>query len=243
MFPVYIKLRFVLLLVCGLILSVGQLEAATFEHSPFIEGKHYLRLPLKIIGQPVIQRLKDRDPNKIQVLEFFSYGCYGCYHLQPALEAWHKLASNQISFYRFPIVFQAQWQPLAKIYLALQLIKQEDRLNLPIFTAIHEKRRNILEEAELKRFLEEQSVPYSDFIAAYESIEVMRQLKIIQEVSVAYKIAVSPALVINGPKASYLITPVPGQTEEQIVALLKSLLEEETQALKAKTEKTKSQAS
>ncbi|HEX6528378.1 MAG TPA: thiol:disulfide interchange protein, partial [Burkholderiales bacterium] len=42
---------------------------------------------------------------KIEVLEFFWYGCIHCYNLEPKLETWLKALPKDVEFRRVPAVF------------------------------------------------------------------------------------------------------------------------------------------
>ena len=45
---------------------------------------------------------------KIEVLEFFFYGCSHCYTLHPFLESWEKKKSKDVEFVLVPTIFSAQ---------------------------------------------------------------------------------------------------------------------------------------
>ena len=66
----------------------------------FQEGKQYIRLKNP---QPV------ESGNKIEVLEFFSYGCPHCADLEPILENWLKTLPPDVQFRRVPVLFQPRW--------------------------------------------------------------------------------------------------------------------------------------
>src|SRR5690606_16906739 len=42
------------------------------------------------------------DPSKVEVLEFFWYGCPHCYHFEPDLNAWLKKKPDNVVFVRQP---------------------------------------------------------------------------------------------------------------------------------------------
>jgi protein-disulfide isomerase len=70
-----------------------------------VEGKNY-------------DRIKNPQPtesgNKIEVIEFFSYGCPHCAELEPFLETWLAKLPPDVAFRRVPVMFQDRWIPLAK---------------------------------------------------------------------------------------------------------------------------------
>jgi len=225
----------ILLVLCGLSPLMGFAaipdKLVTGEHT-FVEGEHYNRFPATVVARPEIKSFMAQDTHKIQVIEFFSYACYGCYRLQEKLENWQKTIAPEIHFYRLPVVFFPNWATLAKAYYTAAALNLESKLNHSLFAAIHEKKRDISQEAELKNFFEESQVPEAIFWGVYRSFEVERQFKKGNELSLAYQIAESPALIINGPTGSYLTSAFMAKSEDRLFILLAALLERELAALK-----------
>src|SRR6187397_2297608 len=92
------------------------------------EGKEYLRIANP---QPV------ETGKKIEVIEFFSYGCPHCAELEPHLDAWLAKLPQDVAFRRVPVMFQQRWTPLAKIYYTLDALGVESKLSPDVFKAIH----------------------------------------------------------------------------------------------------------
>ena len=92
------------------------------------EGKNYFRLKSP---QPV------ETGKKIEVLEFFSYGCPHCADLDPELQAWQKTLPADVSFRRVPVMFQDRWIGLAKVFFTLEALGADDRLTPEVFVALH----------------------------------------------------------------------------------------------------------
>lgn len=54
--------------------------------------------------------------NQVEVIEFFSFACPHCAHLEPTLQSWRKTMPKGVVFRRVPVVFRPQWEILAKVY-------------------------------------------------------------------------------------------------------------------------------
>ena len=93
-----------------------------------VEGKNY-------------DRIKNPQPtetgNKIEVVEFFSYGCPHCAELEPYPRDWLAKLPPDVAFRRVPVMFQERWVPLAKIYYTLDSLGEERKLSPDVFKAIH----------------------------------------------------------------------------------------------------------
>src|SRR5215510_11291874 len=74
-------------------------------------------------------RLKNPVPpetgKKIEVIEFFSYGCPHCADFEPVVDGWLKTLPPDVEFRRIPVMFQEKWIALAKVYFTLQALNEE----------------------------------------------------------------------------------------------------------------------
>src|SRR6478672_12287373 len=93
-----------------------------------VEGKNYARITNP---QPV------KTGRKIEVIEFFSYGCPHCAELEPHLDAWLAKLPPDVAFRRVPVSFQQRWAALAKVYYTLDALGVEAKLSPDVFKAIH----------------------------------------------------------------------------------------------------------
>src|SRR5476651_1716156 len=110
---------------------VGALAVLAFSGAnaiDLVEGKQYTRL--KNV-QPA------EKGKKIEVIEFFSYGCPHCNDLEPFLQSWAKTAPADVQFVRVPVMFQDRWKALAKVYYTLDAMGESLRLSPEVFKAIH----------------------------------------------------------------------------------------------------------
>ena len=87
--------------------------AAGAARAELVEGKNYARIANP---QPV------ESGKKIEVIEFFSYGCPHCAALEPYLDTWLEKLPPDVAFRRVPVMFQQRWVPLAKIYYTLDAL-------------------------------------------------------------------------------------------------------------------------
>ena len=85
-------------------------------------------------------RSRSRPGKKIEVIEFFSYGCPHCGEFEPVPAGLAQDACPPTSqFRRVPVMFQDRWVPLAKVYYTLEALGEDARLSPEVFTAIHGK--------------------------------------------------------------------------------------------------------
>src|ERR1017187_5620875 len=72
---------------------------------------------------------------KIEVLEFFFYGCSHCFHLHPIISAWEKKMPKDVELQYVPVIFRDSWEGMARTFYALDAIGQQRRLHDELFNA------------------------------------------------------------------------------------------------------------
>ena len=136
--------------------------------------------------------------NKIEVLEFFWYGCIHCYNLEPSLEAWVKKLPQDVEFRRVPAVFNERWGLDASIYYAMEALGLVDKLHRPLFEAIHKNRLRTDNQQEFSEWLTKQGVDAKKFVETVQSFGVRSKTRRAVQLTVDYKIDGTPAMAVHG---------------------------------------------
>lgn len=156
-----------------------------------VEGQHYVRL-----SQPVAIFA---EPGKIEVIEFFRYGCPHCYAFEPTLDAWAKALPADVAFRRVPAAFGvAGFVPHQRIFYALDSLGLLATLHRKVFYAIHSERQRLDQPAEIAAFMTKNGVDATKFMEAYDSFAVQAKLRQADQLVGGYKIDGVPALGIQG---------------------------------------------
>lgn len=136
--------------------------------------------------------------DKIEVLEFFWYGCIHCYNLESKLETWLKTLPKDVEFRRVPAVFNERWAHDASIYYAFEALGLVDKLHRPIFDAIHRDRLRTDNWQNLSAWLEKQGVDTKKFETTVKSFGVQSKTKRAIRLTTGYKIDGTPAMAVHG---------------------------------------------
>jgi protein dithiol oxidoreductase (disulfide-forming) len=154
---------------------------------------------------------------KIEIIEFFWYGCPHCYNFEPVIEPWVKKLPKDTQFRRVPAIFNAEWEQGARAYYALEAIGEVERLHKPLFDAVHKgSRLAVANEAALTEWLGKQGVDTKKFAAVYRSFSVEGKVKRAAQLTQAYKIEGVPAMAVNG---KYVIITDNIKSFEQMLAV------------------------
>lgn len=139
------------------------------------------------------------DAAKIEVLEFFSYGCPHCADFNPLLSAWAAKLPADVYLKKVPVSFgRAAWANIARVYYALELLGETKRLDADIFRAIHGERVNLFEERAATDWLVAHGVDRKKFSDAFASFGVSSKLRRGDQMAQAYRITGVPTLAVDG---------------------------------------------
>jgi len=132
------------------------------------------------------------------VVEFFSYACPHCYHLESSVTQWHKKKAGTISFERVP----AQWNPFFKkmgqLYYTLEVLGLSETHGHQVFDVIHKQKRSLHTDGQIKAFVMSLGVTEEVFQAAYHSDVVKNKMHKADGLFKQYKISGVPGFVIKG---------------------------------------------
>ena len=135
---------------------------------------------------------------KIEVVEFFWYGCIHCYNLEPALEGWLKKLPPDAQFRRVPAVFNPRWEHDARIFYAFEVLGLLNKLHRPFFDAIHQDRLRTDDPKALAQWLQKQGVDAQKFSDVMRSFSVHSKTQRAKLMTAGYKIDGTPAIAVDG---------------------------------------------
>ena len=139
------------------------------------------------------------DAGKVEVLEFFSYGCPHCSDFNPLVTAWAAKLPGDVVFKKVPITFgRAAWANISKLYFTLEITGDLARLEADVFKAIHQERVNLFDERTLTEWVTKKGVDVKKFSDTFNSFGVMSKVKRADQQAQAYKIQGVPALAVDG---------------------------------------------
>jgi len=139
------------------------------------------------------------NPAKIEVVEFFSYGCPHCSDFHPTVSKWSAKLPADVVFRRVPVSFgRAQWASLSKLYYALEATGDLARVDGAVFQALHEKGLKLYDDKSIAEWVSAQGIDAKKFADAYNSFGVVSKVKRGDQLAQASKIQGVPALAVDG---------------------------------------------
>jgi protein dithiol oxidoreductase (disulfide-forming) len=137
--------------------------------------------------------------DKIEVIEFFSYGCPHCAEFFPLVEAWQKGLAKDVTFRRVPVGFnRPQWVNLERAYYALQASGDLAKLDGPLFHAIHQQHLPLFDPQSLSEWVGTSGGNADKFSAAYSSFGVNNQTVQADKLAEDYQVTSIPTMAVAG---------------------------------------------
>jgi thiol:disulfide interchange protein DsbA len=159
-----------------------------------LEGVDYVLIP----AQPIAVR------DKIEVIEFFYYGCESCNRLEPHLQSWLKTLSPDISFRRIPALRRTAWMPLTRVYFALEQLGEIETMHTEVYRAVHEEGINLGVSSEFFQWVQKRGLDRNKVEEVLDSDSVIAKVQYARDATVAYAIRATPSFVVDG---RYLTSP------------------------------------
>ena len=181
------------------------LTAPAQAAQPPVAGKEYL----------IVKPPQPTDSgNKVEVLEFFWYGCPHCFNLQPSLEVWLKRKPADVDFKRVPAIFQDSWVPLTRAYYTLEAMGLVDKMHLELFATLHKQHVNLKDANAIFDWAAGKGIDRKKFTDTFNSFGVNGKTQRSIELTRKFDIPGTPALVIDG---KFIASPSMTMKSERVI--------------------------
>jgi thiol:disulfide interchange protein DsbA len=159
-----------------------------FAQGAPIEGRQYAVLPSPL----------STTPGKIEVIEFFWYGCPHCYAFEPLIEAWAKQLPPDVVFRKAHVAFRANVKLHQRMFYALEALGKEAATRPAIFAAMHQQGLQLDDVKSQAKFLANLGVDAAKYQDAYNSFGVQTKCAQAEKLSEAYRIDGVPSIGVGG---------------------------------------------
>ena len=191
---------------------VGSVPGVALAQGAPVEGRQY-----RIVNPPV-----PVNPGKIDVIEFFWYGCPHCYAFEPVVEPWSKHLPADVAFRREHVMSRENTRTHQRTFYALEALDREAEFRPKIFDAIHKEGLSLDKDDTMAAFLAKQGLDKTKFLAVYNSFSVQAKCKQAVKLSEAYHIDGVPSIGVGG---RFLTSPsMAGQGAPENLALQQGVL-------------------
>ena len=153
------------------------------------EGRDY-----QALGKPVAVPANGR----IEVIEFFWYGCPHCFAFEPLLQSWSLALPAEVHFSRAPVAFDARRQLHQRIYYTWEALGIVDQMQMKTFMRFHVQKKPIDSLADMQAFAQESGLDPEKVKSVWNSFSVQSRCAAAKRLEDDYGIDRTPEMAIAG---------------------------------------------
>jgi len=180
----------------AIVLARADVPSATTANFKYKEGVNYARL---VPSQPTIG-----GADKIEVAEFFWYGCPHCYDLEPIIGKWATDLPPNVRFVTVPAIWNQILKVHAQLYYTQEVLarngvlKDEPEFRKAVFNEYHQRGNRLVSPDAIKRLFARYGVSDEEFDKAWGSFEVAQKMRVAEDLTRRYGVQSVPAIIVNG---------------------------------------------
>lgn len=195
-------------------LAASVMAVSTSAMANFVAGKDY-----HVVATPI----KTDNPKKVEVREFFWYGCGHCYSLEPHVQKWIRSMPKGVYFVRTPAAMNPVWESNARGYYISEHLQVRRKAHLPMFHEIHVKGKQIFDQGSQAKFYAKYGIPEAKFNSLYDSFIISSKIAQAKKLAMQYQLTGVPAIAVNG---KYVVQG----NDAKVTAVVQYLVEKELKA-------------
>ena len=162
---------------------------------------------------------------RVQVTEFFSYGCPHCFNFMPMMDSWSERAGADVDVRRIPVtVGRDQWRHLAKAYYVAELLGAVETMHPALFEAMHVQNRRFRNAEDLVAFFAEHGHDPAQVREAFGSFAVDVKVRQADKLVRNYQIRSTPSVAVAG---RYVMDPSMVGSQERMLDIMSELVRQE----------------
>jgi len=169
-------------------------------------------------------------PGKIDVVEFFWYGCIHCYNFEPKVNAWHKKLPSDVVFTKVPIVFDSQrvnFQGHQRLFYTLEAMGKLDQAHSKVFEAMHKDKKVLGNDAQIFDFAESIGLKREEFANVFKSFGVNAKCAQAKSLFESYGADGVPTLGVDG---KFFTSASIAGSEDNAIRVAEALIKRQRQA-------------
>ena len=169
--------------------SLGLPGLALASPSAPVDGTDYLTLKTPLVLPKT---------GKVEVIEFFWYGCPHCFAFEPTIEPWIAKLPADVHFRRVHVGFSALHEVHQRIFYTWEAMGLVDAMHAKTFNRFHVQRKPINNEADMLAFAQENGLDVAKVKQTWESFGVGTKGAQAKQLTEDYRVDGVPMIGIHG---------------------------------------------
>lgn len=164
----------------------------SFILTPYLASAQDAGIDYEVLTHPA----PTLDPQRIEVVEFFRYGCPFCKRLEPIIQAWKAQQHQDVLFRYVPVSFQSTAHQ--QLFLTLQRLGENTRLHMQAYDAIQREAKSLEQLTDILEWTQAHGVSPQRFESAWHSEDVAQAMYQANALVKHYGVTSVPQFGING---------------------------------------------
>ncbi len=160
-------------------------------------------------------------PGKIEVLEFFQYGCPHCRAMDPLVSKWQQQLGDDVVLQQVPVAFNQSMTAWQYLYYTLAAMNRLD-LQPDVFAAVQTRRDPLNSMDRVLDWAESHNLDRDEFAAMYKSFGVAAKVKRANQLIEGYQVNSVPTFAVDG---RFLTSPAQANGYQQTLDVVDTLIE------------------
>ena len=169
--------------------------------------------------------LRTANADKVEVVEFFWYGCAHCFRFEPHIKAWKKNLPDNVEFVNAAPPLNPAWKVHSQAFYAAEVMGISDQLHEPMFNAIHIDKKPMRKPKDIVKLVESLGLDGKKFHKAMKSFNVDAKLRQSKKLAINAGINSVPTMLVNG---KYRTSESIAGSYENLIKVLNDLVEQES---------------
>jgi len=168
--------------------------------------------------------LNTADPDKVEVLEFFWFGCPHCYAFEPAINNYFANKPDHVAEVREAPPLNPQWEQHSRIWYAARSLNIEHDILEPVFDEIHKNKNRLRSPDGIAEFIASLDVGVDEdkFSKTMKSFAVDAGIRRSMQLAQQSGITGVPSIIVNG---KYRTSVSMAGGHDQVIAIIERLVE------------------
>jgi protein dithiol oxidoreductase (disulfide-forming) len=172
------------------LVAAASVPISAMAQRTYVEGQDYIGLDKRVPS--------DTKDGRVEVIEFFWYGCQHCNAFEPRLEQWTAQLPKGVTLKRVPVAFRDEFMPQQRLYYALEAMGNLEQFHKKVFYAIHIEKRNLSSQTNIFEWIAGQGVDKAKFESLYNSFAVQTKATRAKKLQDDFKVSGVPSLGVAG---------------------------------------------
>lgn len=148
--------------------------------------------------RPAAVPVRPESAGKLEVVEFFWFGCPHCNAFEATLDSWLARRPADVAFRKVHVGLSPRWVAHQQLFYTLEQLGRTEATTAKVFHAIHVDKAALTERDEMADFVAKLGVDRRAFVDTFDSPPVRERMNRADALAAALKVEGVPSLGVNG---------------------------------------------